>query len=638
MQTPAEHVVLWKDVTFSIQHKVILESLSGAVRKGELVALLGSSGAGKTTLLDALCGRLRTGHLAGSIVHTVAPEQIGYVQSSDVLLGTLTVRETLQYAARLSKQMSVEDMNATVNATLRDLSLESCADVLVGDNLIRGISTGQRRRLSIGMLLIRGAQFLLCDEPTSGLDAASALRVVSLLRRLCSVRGCTVICTIHQPSAKIFSLFDRAILLATGRCAYYGPTDNVADYLRALGIMVPSQANPADLLLDATSPMRSLGDVGKDKDPEQQLSPGTVEYELGVEDEDETAVQTAIQSEAFLQRLQPLFIACNREPDSVFAQYGMLLDQEQGQKEASGLEHHHHHHHHLRNPQSHVQSQRSGGSPYRVPFTTQVNVLCGRSFRNIMRNPMRFYNELGSYVFLAIFLGLLYLQVGDDQGSIAKRVAAIFMILATFSFVPSLAIIASFPAERAVVTKERDDYMYSSAAYYVAYTLTSLPFDILYVMLFSCICYFMLGFAADAGRFWIFAGVILLFEQVNVSLSILIAAICPTVDLGNVLASVIITIYAAIGGFLLRAQDVKWYFYPFLYTSFYRYGQEALSQNEFRGLTFTGEGYATGDAVLRAYDLQNLSIAGDVGVLIAMLVVYRIGSYFAVTYVRHAKK
>lgn len=146
-----------------------------------------------------------------------------YVTQEDVLLGTLTVKETVSYSAhlRLPTSMSKEEVNSLVDGTIIEMGLQDCADRLIGNWHLRGISGGEKKRLSIALEILTMPRLLFLDEPTSGLDSASAFFVVQTLRNVAR-DGRTVISSIHQPSSEVFALFDDLFLLSGGETVYFG--------------------------------------------------------------------------------------------------------------------------------------------------------------------------------------------------------------------------------------------------------------------------------------------------------------------------------------------------------------------------------------------------------------------------------
>lgn len=146
-----------------------------------------------------------------------------YVTQDDVLLGTLTVKETITYSAhlRFPTSMSKEEFNGIVEATIMEMGLLECADTLIGNWHLRGISGGEKKRLSIALEILTRPCLLFLDEPTSGLDSASAFFVIQALRNVAR-DGRTVISSIHQPSSEVFALFDDLFLLSGGETVYFG--------------------------------------------------------------------------------------------------------------------------------------------------------------------------------------------------------------------------------------------------------------------------------------------------------------------------------------------------------------------------------------------------------------------------------
>jgi len=249
--------------------KVILDGVSVRFPAGEVSAILGPSGAGKSTLLQLLANRqLSTSPLShfshtGQILHAghpanrVTQSNIAFVeQEDDWHLPSLTVRETLRYAAilRLPEKMSRRQKVARAETVLMMLGLKDCADLPVGGALLKGISGGEKRRLSLAVQMINDPAVLLVDEPTSGLDSSIALSVMQVLRDIAAT-GRTVIATIHQPRSDIWRLADNVTLLAKGGViAYSGRRSEAVPYFTSIGHPMPSEFfNPADHLLDLVS-------------------------------------------------------------------------------------------------------------------------------------------------------------------------------------------------------------------------------------------------------------------------------------------------------------------------------------------------------------------------------------------------
>ena len=197
----AEYVLECRNAHIVIGKKPILHGINGAFIPGQLTALMGPSGSGKTTLMNAMSGRgavkVSTGEIlmnGGRMTRARVRKISALVPQLDVLFAVLTCRETLDYTARLALKSSKKERAARVDQVVRDLSLEGCLDVLVGNEDIKGLSGGERKRVSIGMELLTNPSIMFLDEPTSGLDSKIAKDVVELLQKLAEA-GRTVICT-----------------------------------------------------------------------------------------------------------------------------------------------------------------------------------------------------------------------------------------------------------------------------------------------------------------------------------------------------------------------------------------------------------------------------------------------------------
>ncbi|KAF2158337.1 hypothetical protein M409DRAFT_71691 [Zasmidium cellare ATCC 36951] len=244
----------WNDVSVTVKPRRahsqdILRNVSGIVQAGEMMAIMGPSGSGKSTLLNALMNRHsnRSTKISGgpringleveaSYMHQLST----YVEQDDALCGSLTVQETLQFAARLSLKLSPADEQARVNFLLDAFGLSHHAGTIVGTAVRKGISGGQKRRVSIAAQLITGPKIILLDEPTSGLDSQAAFEIVKLVKRITME---------YKPSTAIYEMFDKILLLTHGVTAFNGSIAEVQPYFRAVQSPVPPFTNPAEHIL-----------------------------------------------------------------------------------------------------------------------------------------------------------------------------------------------------------------------------------------------------------------------------------------------------------------------------------------------------------------------------------------------------
>eukprot|EP00762_Andalucia_godoyi_P000729 ANDGO_05379.mRNA.1 Putative white-brown complex homolog protein 30 len=274
---PANMNIRFDHVNYHVSGgKKIMQDVSAVIRGGRCTCIMGPSGAGKTTFLSALMGKITpssgrilfNGHEStGSAFRSV----VGYVPQDDNMIRILTPKETLLYCAayRLPPGTSPEKRVQIVNATLAELGLTHVRHVFIGDEVTRGISGGQRKRVNIGMEMVSNPLLLFLDEPTTGLDSTASLEVVEALVRIAST-GRVVATVIHQPRAESFLRFDDLILLAKGGfVAYAGPVQSAVAYFEQLGYALPENCNPADFVMDVVS-----GKIARNKgNSEEPLTP-----------------------------------------------------------------------------------------------------------------------------------------------------------------------------------------------------------------------------------------------------------------------------------------------------------------------------------------------------------------------------
>ena len=265
IESPIEETVVWNATAFIPQgRKEILSAVCGIARQGKFHAIIGPSGSGKTTLLSVLANNVpkKSLILDGKVLSVPQLESI-FVQQDDLLFGQLSVIETLDTSAALRLNDEESTRCSLVDNLVLKLGLKKVRDVRVGDSKTRGVSGGEKKRLCIGNECIGSSvglnsstshvsTVIYADEPTSGLDSYQAQRVVELLKGLAD-NGCTVVCSIHQPRASVYKMFDDITLLAEGRCMYSGSKAGMISHFKSCGYPCPFHINPAEHYVDLVS-------------------------------------------------------------------------------------------------------------------------------------------------------------------------------------------------------------------------------------------------------------------------------------------------------------------------------------------------------------------------------------------------
>ena len=259
-----EVLLTWESLSYTVIQKTrdlqALNNVSGFANPRELLVIMGASGSGKSTLLNVLAkragGKKRNIKISGSIkvngcdVKDVKyRELVGYVTQDDILMETLTPRETLEFAAALRLSQNQQYNNARIEKLVEEMKIEGIQNNLLGNYISKSISGGERKRVAIACELITDPPLLFLDEPTSGLDSYTAELIVQILINQ-SRKGHTIICTLHQPSYRMFHNFDRLILMTSGSIIYQAPPKYAVKYFKKIGFPAPKSINPADYFLE----------------------------------------------------------------------------------------------------------------------------------------------------------------------------------------------------------------------------------------------------------------------------------------------------------------------------------------------------------------------------------------------------
>ncbi|PHH74283.1 hypothetical protein CDD80_3183 [Ophiocordyceps camponoti-rufipedis] len=504
-----ESVLAWQGLTYDVpttcgRTKRLLAGIDGFVRRGELTALMGASGAGKTTLLDVLVGRKTVGVVGGRI-RQWSGRVAAYAEQQPLDEPTQTVREALRFSADLRQRRGIgqAERHAYVEHVLVMLEMEALADCIIG----QGLTVEERKRVSIGVeLAARPERLLFLDEPTSGLDSRGALNTVRLLRKLAAA-GLAVVCTIHQPDADLFGLFDRLLLMQRGgRVAYFGETGPdaavVRGYFARHGAEPEPTDNVAEFMLEAVGAGsgRRLGD--RDWAEVWDDSP---------------------------------------ERAAVVETVSRLLRSEEAGIGGGG-----------------------GAEPGSASVGRQLRVVTTRAIRSLWRSPDYVVTRLLGQLAVALVSGLTFLGLDDSRASLQKTVFVMFQV----TVVPALVIgqvEVLFHHRRAVAQRETAAGMYPPGVFAAAMAAAEVPVSILCAGLFFSCIYLAPGLSLAAPRAGYQFLMILVTQLFSVSLGQAVAALTPSSRVAAQLDPLLVTVLALFCGVTMPASQMPALFRSWLH-------------------------------------------------------------------------
>ncbi|KAL2904733.1 ABC transporter G family member 7 [Bienertia sinuspersici] len=436
--------IRWSNITCSLSDKksksvrFLLKDVSGEAKSGRLLAIMGPSGSGKTTLLNVLAGQLAASprlSLSGFLEINGQRKSKKFFKQEDLFFSQMTVRETISLAAELQLPQisSAGARDEYVNDLLCKLGLVSCADSIVGDAKVRGISGGEKKRLSVACELIASPSVIFADEPTTGLDAFQAEKVMETLSQLAQ-DGHTVICSIHQPRGSIYYKFDDIVLLTEGSLVYAGTArDEPLSYFAKLGYPCPDHVNPAEFLADLIS----------------------IDY------------STSESINSSQKRINGLVETFSRQTASVIYATPLI------------------------NEDKFTKGMKFGGNNFakRGGWWREFRLLLRRAWMQASRdgptNKVRTRMSIAS----AIIFGSVFWRMGTSQTSIQDRMGLLQVAAINTAMAALTKTVGVFPKERAIVDRERAKGSYSLGPYLLSKLLAEIPVGAAFPLLFGGILY-----------------------------------------------------------------------------------------------------------------------------------------------------
>lgn len=575
---------LSKDVEAQPTAKIILDDISVDIPGAALTAIMGSSGSGKTSLLNAMSKRvkgkvLRQSGTVASVRNASAlavsnshDAGVAYVMQQDALQASLTVRETLRYAAdlRLAGKMSKRDRRAKVESVIVDLGLSDCANTKIGNNVQRGCSGGEKRRTSIGIQLLADQPVLFLDEPTTGLDSTSAMGVVRCLKGLAD-KGHTVVMTVHQPRSEIWGIVDNIILLARGAVVYSGSRRTCIEYFEKHGHSLPTFVNPFDFIIDVAS-------IDVRSEELEHIS----------------AARVAGLHESWLQTAQ---------------QQSVLADQ------AGKL----------------TPFDANAGTVIQATtnWAHRMYIHTHRNWVTTIRDRLGLLAAILEAIGMGIACGWIYYGLAEDLTGIRSRQGAFFACVSLQPYLIMLFETYRLSIDIAVFDRELAEGVTSAFTFITSRRLARFLLEDLPVpFIFSTIFYFMAGFRSEAGQFFTFFSISLLIHLLSVMMAMFCVAANRHFMIASILANAMFTIQSFGAGFVINTRTIAIWLRWIKWVAYSYYGYAALSANEFSGQFYDCPDGGpddpqcneyTGDYILHALDLPRDWLAVPIAALVGFL-------------------
>ncbi|KAI9227529.1 MAG: ABC-2 type transporter-domain-containing protein [Piptocephalis tieghemiana] len=545
----------------SDSYRHILHNLTGYVGEGEMLLILGRPGSGCSTLLRVLANETRTyKRITGDVRFSGIPAkefakhyrgEVQYNQEDDAHHPTLTVKQTLTFAAKCKVpgkrlQASKKTYVETIVDNLQTMyGLTAAAGTLVGNAFIRGISGGERKRLSIAEQFATRSSIDIWDGSTRGLDAASALDYVKSLRIVCDIMGKATIASIYQASEDIYRQFDRVLVIDKGRCFYHGPISEAVPYFYALGYSKPPRETTPDFLTSLSDPHS------------RHVRPG---YE-------DRAPKTPEEFEARWLASK----ACST------IQSKMDLYEQQGNSEQAGPNFREAVH---QSKQKHASKK----SPYTVSFYQQFKACFVREYQLLLGNPTANVFRISFNVIMGFVVGSCFYNLQPDSGGAFARGGVLFFALLFNAFSANAELNASMYG-RPVLYKHKNFAIHHPSAMFLAKSIMDVPIFAVNIIIFSVILYFLAGLRPDAGAFFVFLAFILMATITNAAFFRLIAYISPNIDLAHTISAVSLISMILYTGYLIPYSAMRGWFIWIYWINPLAYALGGLMMNEFYGLT-----------------------------------------------------
>ncbi|KAE8795143.1 PDR-type ABC transporter [Hordeum vulgare] len=611
----------------------ILQNVNGIIKPSRMTLLLGPPSSGKSTFMRALTGKLdKALKVSGSITycgHTFEefyPERTSaYVSQYDLHNAEMTVRETLDFSRRclgvgarydmlaelaarereagikpdpeidaFMKATAVQgqESNIVTDLTLKVLGLDICADMPIGDEMIRGVSGGQRKRVTTGEMLTGPARALFMDEISTGLDSSSTFQIVKYIRQLVHVMNDTVMISLLQPPPETYNLFDDIILLSEGYVVYHGPRENILEFFESAGFRCPERKGVADFLQEVTSK----------KDQQQYWYLDQEQYHHVSVPEFAERFKSFHVGQQILKELQIPFDKSKTHPAA-------------------------------------LTTNKYGQSSWES-FKTVMS----RELLLMKRNSFIYIFKVTQLVILGLIAMTVFLRTKMPHGKISD--SGKFFGALTFSLMTVL--FNGFAELQFTIKmlptfyKQRDFLFFPPWTIGLVNIISKVPVSLVESIVWVVLTYYVMGFAPAAGRFFRMLLAFFATHQMAMGLFRFLGAVLKSMVVANTLGTFVILLVFIFGGFIIPRGDIRpWWIWAY-WSSPMMYSQNAISVNEFLSSRWANPNNGTrsidaltvGEAILKAkgYFTRDSGFWVSIGALVGFTILFNILYLLALTY------
>lgn len=616
------------------EHKQILRNFDGLVRSGELLIVLGRPGSGCSTLLKSLCGELHGLSLdeKSAIHYDGIPQKLMkkefkgeaiYNQEVDRHFPHLTVGQTLEFAAsvrtpsnRINNMSRKDFVQYVAKVVMAAFGLSHTYNTKVGNDFIRGVSGGERKRVSLAEMVLSGSPFSAWDNSTRGLDSATAFKFVSSLRMASNMGGRANAVAIYQASQAIYDLFDKAIVLYEGRQIYFGPAEQARGFFERQGWYCPPRQTTGDFLTSVTNPIERKAREGM----ENKVPRTPDEFERYWHD-------------------SPEYAALRSDIDTYENEY---LVERQGESIAQ-----------LREQKNKQQSKHARPkSPYTLSIAKQVQLCTKRAYQRIWNDISATGTQCFVQLVMALIIGSIFYGTPDATVGFYAKGSVLFMAV-LLNALTAISEISSLYSQRPIVEKHASYAFYHPACEAAAGLVSDIPIKFVTASVFNVVLYFMAGLRREASNFFLYFLITYISTFVMSAVFRTMAAVTKTVSQAMALSGVLVLAIVVYVGFTITPPEMKVWFSWIRWINPIFYAFEILVANEFHGREFTcssivppytplvgnswicavtgavaGERTVSGDAFIEQnYEYYYSHVWRNFGILIAFLVGF-IAIYF----------